>query len=102
MLNLIEIFSQLWTALLSAGPEGLVRALFVFVAILSLRAVKVLPSNTWARATNVVMSVLLSGVTTGAATESEVAIMTLTAGFAAGLWELADTFYQAKLKKKMF
>ena len=53
----------------------------------------------WARAANVVMSVLLSGVLTGGANQSEVAVMTLTAAFSAGVWDLVAAVLAAKNKR---
>ena len=99
MLEMIGLFGQLWSAIAGATPEALVKALFVLVAILGLRFVKVLPSSAWARAANVVFSVLLSGVMAGGASQSEIAVMTLTAAFSAGVWDLVAALFAAKGKK---
>jgi len=96
MLELIDLFGKLWLSISDATPQALVKALFVLLAIIVLRFVKVLPDSKWARATNVVMSVLLSGVLTGGANQQEVAVMTLTATFAAGVWDLLAALYVAK------
>ena len=99
MFEIVGLFSQLWSAIAGATPEALVKALFVLVAILGLRIVKVLPSSKWARAANVVFSVLLSGVVAGGASQSEVAVMTLTAAFSAGVWDLIAKLLASQGKK---
>jgi len=99
MIELIELFSNLWVAISGATPEAIVKALFVLVAIFVLRLVKVLPDSKWARATNVVMSVLLSGITNSTATPQEVAVLTLTMAFSSGLWDLIAVIYAAKSGK---
>ena len=98
-MDFLFLANNLWTAVLHASPEAVVNALFVLVAVLGLRIAKVLPSSKWARATNVVMSVLLSKVMTGNVTPEEVALMTMTAGFAAGLWDLVAMVWEKKLGK---
>ena len=102
MEQLIFMFGSLWTAISTATPEALVKALFVLLAVVGLRWVKVIPNSSWARAANVIFSVMLSGVTTGSASPEEVAVMTLTAGFAAGVWDLISTITAAKTGKKLF
>lgn len=103
-MEILNLFVQLWGAIAGATPEALVKAAFVLLAVFSLRLVKVLPpSSIWARATNLIMSVLLSGITTGAATQSEVALFTLTAAFSAAVWIGIEKLYALKNgKEKIF
>jgi len=96
MLELIGLFSNFGTMLLGAAPEAVVKGLFVLLAVLGLRLVKVLPTSSWARSANIVFSVMLSGVTAGVATQEEVAIATMSAGFAALLWDVVASLYEAK------
>ena len=67
------------------------------MAVLGLRIAKVLPSSKWARATNVVMSVILSKVMVGAVNPEEIALMTMTAAFASGLWNFIAMLWEKKL-----
>lgn len=91
---MLDLFFQLWTALQSATPEAVVNSLIVLVCVVSLRLLSVLPSSTWARAANIVLSTLLSNALSGVTNGEEVLLLTMTSLFASGLWELITRVYQ--------
>lgn len=91
---MFDLFSQLWTMLQHAAPEAFVKALIVLFSVLALRVLSVVPTSKWARAANVTLSVLLSGALSGAVTQEEVLLLTLTMSFSAGLWEAIVSAYK--------
>ena len=85
---MLEQFSTLWALLQSSAPEAVVNALIVFISILVLRALTLIPTSNWARAANIVFSVLLSGVTAHTFDEKTLLLITMTSAFSATVWEV--------------
>lgn len=94
--NLLLEFLRTYASLL---PEAAAKAVIVLISVFVLRALTIIPSSNWARAANVLFSVLLSGALTGA-TESEVAVLSMTAAFAASLWEACVWAWTTLLKRQ--
>lgn len=98
----MELFSLLGEFLKlfgSVAPEAAAQAVVVLVSVFMLRLVKVLPNGKWARAANIVFTVILSGVVP---TEETAALYALTAALAGGLWELCvwlAALIKAQIKK---
>lgn len=90
---MFEIILSFWTALQTAAPEAAVKSVITLLSILALRLVKVLPDSKWARAANVVFSVLLSGVTATSVSKEDVLIFTLTSAFSSLLWDGISLLY---------
>jgi hypothetical protein len=102
MLDFITLLNGLWFSISSAAPEAVVKALLVLLSVFVLRFVKVIPSSNWARATNVVMSVLLAGVNTSSASQQDLALFAMTAAFSSGAWDLIAALWTAKKGAKPF
>lgn len=89
-----ELILNLWALLQVAAPASVIKAGITFVSILALRLLRVLPSSKWARAANVIFSILLSGATVSSVSAEEVLVFTMTSAFSAFVWEVCTRSYQ--------
>lgn len=99
---MIQAFYTLWDLLVIAAPQSLVKAAIVFVAIICMRLAEVLPTSKWARAANLVFSVLLSGIMVGTVKAEEVYIIAMTTTFAGLFWKFAKSGYEYVFKQEAF
>ena len=88
LMEMVKLFQQLWTTLGQVAPDAVVKALVVFLSVFTLRLLTVVPTSNWARAANLVLSTLLSGILAGSVRPEEVYLLALTSTFAATIWEV--------------
>ena len=96
---IIDQFGPLLAMLKDATPQAIVGVFIIFISVFVLRYVKVLPDSKYARIANIVFAALLSGVTSGASNQKEVALFAMTAAGASGLGHIVSELYEKYYKQ---